>query len=105
MLRFKDFLYNTGKYKIYSYQNGFNKDKVEKIYKDIENNNFDYTSTNAIISGCKEGNTFYITEGNHRMLAALKYFKVTNDYQPVEKLIQNGIFNDKKPLVYFKFPI
>ena len=86
MLKFKDFLsYNTGKYKIYSYQNGFNMSKIEKIYKDIETNNFDYTSNSAIIAGCKEDNTFYITEGNHRMLAALKYFKLTNDYQPGRK--------------------
>lgn len=106
MLSFRNFIkYNTGKYKIYSYQNGFDMNKVKKIYLDMKSDNFDYNSKNAIISGCIDGNNIYITEGNHRMLAALKYYKNSGDYLPVEKLIKNGIFNDSKPINYFKFPI
>lgn len=104
--KFRNFIsYNTGKYKIFSYQNGFDLSKVNKIYLDIKNNDYDYFKENGIISGCRDNNIFYITEGNHRMLAALKYYKDSGDYLPVEKLIKNGIFNDTKPINYFKFPI
>ena len=58
----------------------------------------------GIVAGHRNGNDIYITEGHHRMMAALKYWLYTNDYSPVEKLVENGIFNDKKPLNYWKFP-
>jgi predicted GNAT family acetyltransferase len=104
---FKHLFYDTGKHKIYSTQTQFDKGKINEIYKDIKDNNYDYFSKKGKIAGYYYKDKYYITEGHHRILAALKYWRKYNDYQPVDKMIKNGIFEEKNPISEKprKFPI
>lgn len=95
---FSKIFYDTGKWTIYSTQTEYNNQKVEDIYNDILNNKYDYTSDRGRIAGYHYKGKYYITEGHHRILAALKYWRKYNDYQPVNKLIENGLFQEKNPV-------
>ena len=94
---FRKIFYDTGKYKIYSTQTNFDKSKIDKIYNDINNNKYDYFSDQGKIAGYFYKGKYYITEGHHRILAALKYWRKFNDYKPVDKMIKNGKFEEKDP--------
>lgn len=94
---FKHIFYDTGKHKIYSTQTEFDKDKIDKIFKDIGGNKYEYFSNKGKIAGYHYKGKYYITEGHHRILAALKYWRKYNDYQPVDKMIKNGDFEEKNP--------
>jgi hypothetical protein len=95
---FKKIFYDTGKWKIYSTQTDFDKGKIDKIYNDILYNRYDYFSNEGKIAGYYYDGKYYITEGHHRILAALKYWRKYNDYRPVDNLIQNGKFEEKNPV-------
>jgi hypothetical protein len=45
------------------------------------------------IAGYKDGNRYIINEGNHRMTAALEYFKATGDSKYVNELLRTGIWH------------
>ena len=100
------FKYDTGKYKIFSTQTSYDQEKVDKIYQAISNNKYDFNSPKGIIAGYIHNDKYYITEGHHRILAALKYWRRYNDYKPVDNMIQNGIFtkSDKKPIGNRRLP-
>lgn len=104
---FKNIFYDTGKYKIYSTQNEFDKSKINKIFQDISGNEYDFFSDKGKIAGYFHKGKYYVTEGHHRILAALKYWRIFNDYQPVDKMIKNGNFVEKNPVSENpkKFPI
>lgn len=95
---FKKIFYDTGDYKIYSTQTDFNQEKIDKIFKDINSNKYDYFSDDGKIAGYFYKGKYYITEGHHRILAALKYWRKYNDYRPVDKMIKNGNFEEKNPV-------
>jgi len=95
---FKKIFYDTGKYKIYSTQTDFNREKIDKIFKDICDNKYDYFSDNGKIAGYFYKGKYYITEGHHRILSALKYWRKYSDYKPVDKMIKGGNFEEKNPV-------
>lgn len=94
---FRKIFYDTGEYKIYSTQTDFDKSKIDTIYNDIYKNKYDYFSDDGKIAGYYYNGKYYITEGHHRILAALKYWRKYKDYRPVDKMIKNGRFEDKNP--------
>jgi len=101
---FKKLMYDTGKYEIYSTQTSYDEEKIEKIYKDIWHNNYNFRSDNGKISGYIYKGKYYITKGHHKMLAALRNWKRNKDYLPVDKLIKLGNFKERKVVNKHKFP-
>lgn len=100
----KKFFYDTGKYKIYSTQTDYDLSKVSDIYNDINRSKYDYFSNRGKIAGYIHNGKYYITEGHHRVLAAISYWKKYKDYKPLDKLIVNGNFIERDPIKYWKFP-
>lgn len=102
--RLKEFLkYDTGKYKIWSTQNYIDNSKLNDIENLISKNKFDF---NNKIAGYLFNGEYYISEGHHRIVAALNYWKNTGDYTAVETMIENGIWYDckKEPYPKWKLP-
>ncbi|MEY0972624.1 hypothetical protein [Providencia huaxiensis] len=58
---------------------------------DMLSNNYRFTAPEGIIAGYvdKRG-IHYISEGNHRMVAAKEIYVKTGDSQYINKLIENG---------------
>lgn len=105
---FNVFEYNTGLYKIYATQTYFNFNKVDYFYETMNDGKYKFFSNEGKIAGYIVKNKYYISEGHHRMFAALKYWKKHDDYSIVDKLIKNGIFVEKDKVpnnFYKKFPI
>jgi len=105
---FNIFDYNTGLYKIYATQTDFDFNKVDYFYDIIDKGEYRFFSNEGKIAGYFVNNKYYISEGHHRMLAALKYWKKHNDYSVVDKLIKNGLITPKDKVpnnFYKKFPI
>jgi hypothetical protein len=101
---FRKLFYDTGKYKIFSTQTDYDDEHIEKIYDDIRGNKYRYHSPEGKIAGYFYKDKYYITEGHHRILAALRYWKRWGSYLPVEKMIKLGNFEERKEPVYHKFP-
>lgn len=98
--------YNTGLYDIRMTQYFIDESKVDSIKKSMINGDYNFDENNNIIGVEIFNNVYYITEGHHRMNAALKIWSEYNDYSFVEKLISNSkkYIIKKKPLSYkFKF--
>lgn len=63
-------------------------------------NSYDSTAYKGRIAGFidSKGN-YYISEGNHRMVAAQELYKKTGDYSFIDKLLKNGLWTKtEKPL-------
>lgn len=106
---FNWFKYDTGKYKIFSTKTSYDKEEINKIFQDIDNDEYNFHSPSGTIAGYIHDDIYYITDGNHKILAALRYWYRYNNYLPVEKLIKNGMFTNKRPdsirgLIIRKFP-
>lgn len=103
MLKFLN-KYNTGKYNIKMTQNFLDRDKVNSIKKDMLLNKYDFNLDGNKIGIEAYNDTYYISEGHHRMQAALEIWKEKGDYINVENLIKNGyIYHIKHEPISFRF--
>ncbi|HID4044093.1 TPA: hemagglutinin repeat-containing protein [Pluralibacter gergoviae] len=83
---------------IKSMQTGLrNPQQVDQIKNDMISGNYRFTSPEGRIAGYidSKGN-YYISEGNHRMVAAQEIYKKTGDRSYIEKLLQNGSWTQTK---------
>lgn len=105
-MKFLKLFTDTGNYKLKMTQSSVDKSKVEQMKKSMKSNSFDFTIDNNKIGYEVFNDTYYVTEGHHRMQAALEIWKETSDYSFVENLIKNGLRYDisKKPQS-FRFSI
>lgn len=71
--------------------------QVDQIKGDMLNGNYRFTAPEGRIAGYvdSKGN-YYISEGNHRMVAAQEIYKNTGDASYIEKLLQNGSWDQTK---------
>ncbi|HGN1705995.1 TPA: DUF637 domain-containing protein [Providencia rettgeri] len=68
-----------------------NPSQIDQMKVDMLSNNYRFTAPEGIIAGYvdKKG-IYYISEGNHRMVAAKEIYVKTGDSQYINKLIENG---------------
>lgn len=68
-----------------------NPNQIDQMKIDMLSNNYKFTAPEGIIAGYldKKG-VYYISEGNHRMVAAKEIYVKTGDSQYINKLIENG---------------
>ncbi len=78
-----------------STQPGLNSDKVTQIPGLIRSmaNGESIPAT----GGYRDGNRFIISEGNHRMAAALEMYKQTGNPQYVQRLLNEGRWTNLRP--------
>lgn len=70
---------------------------IDKLKKDMLNGEFKFSESKGRIAGYVDGQgRYYITEGNHRMVAAQEIYKQTGDASHIEKLIKNGVWTESK---------
>ncbi|MCW6541018.1 adhesin, partial [Yersinia ruckeri] len=71
--------------------------QVDQIKGDMLSGNYRFTAPEGRIAGYvdSKGN-YYISEGNHRMVAAQEIYKKTSDASYIEKLLQNGSWTQTK---------
>ncbi len=77
---------------IKSMQTGLrNPQQVDQIKNDMTSGNYRFNAPEGRIAGYidSKGN-YYISEGNHRMVAAQEIYKNTGDKSYIDKLLQNG---------------
>lgn len=69
--------------------------------RDMMNGNYDFKKPDNIIAGYVDAKgNYYITEGHHRMAAAMEIYKKTGDTSYVNKLLLNGKWTEiRKPPV------
>lgn len=74
-----------------------NPQQVDQLKNDMVSGNYKFTAPEGRIAGYvdSKGN-YYISEGNHRMVAAQEIYKKTGDASYIEKLIQNGSWTQTK---------
>ena len=77
---------------IKSMQTGLrNPQQVDQIKNDMTSGNYRFNAPEGRIAGYIDSKgSYYISEGNHRMVAAQEIFKKTGDKSYVDKLLQNG---------------
>lgn len=83
---------------IKSLQTGLrNPQQVDAIKNDMVSGNYRFTAPEGRIAGYvdSKGN-YYISEGNHRMVAAQEIYKKTGDHSYIDKLLQNGLWTQTK---------
>lgn len=78
-------------------QNLKNFEIVEDYLNQMRNNSFDASTGGA--GYVYEGRTI-MTDGNHKMNAAIKYFIETGDDKFINSIIKNGNFNNANPASY-----
>ncbi|CNI62255.1 putative hemolysin [Yersinia intermedia] len=74
-----------------------NPQQVDQLKNDMVSGNYKFTAPEGRIARYvdSKGN-YYISEGNHRMVAAQEIYKKTGDASYIEKLIQNGSWTQTK---------
>lgn len=74
-----------------------NPQQVDQIKGDMLSGNYRFTAPEGLIAGYvdSKGN-YYISEGNHRMVAAQEIYKKTSDASYIEQLLQNGSWTQAK---------
>jgi RHS repeat-associated protein len=82
---------------IFSVQKSLNSRIVKKYFNQMMNGEF--KSTRGAAGFFSDGN-YYLTEGNHRMTAALQYAFETGDVKYVNAIISQGRFTAANPLEY-----
>nr|WP_255703100.1 VENN motif pre-toxin domain-containing protein [Pantoea sp. Mb-10] len=83
---------------IKSMQTGLrNPQQVDQIKNDMTSGNYRFNAPEGRIAGYidSKGN-YYISEGNHRMVAAQEIYKKTGDKSYIDKLLQNGSWTQTK---------
>ncbi|MDD1151786.1 VENN motif pre-toxin domain-containing protein, partial [Pseudomonas sp. TNT2022 ID357] len=86
-------IYKTGSSSgIKSMQVGLrNPQQVDQIKNDMLSNNYRFTAPEGRIAGYVDSKgTYYISEGNHRMVAAQEIYKKTGGASFIEQLLKNG---------------
>jgi DNA-directed RNA polymerase beta' subunit len=76
-----------------------NPTQIDSIKHDMINEIYDFKKIDNIIAGYvdSKGN-YYVTEGHHRMVAAMEIYKETGNASYVKKLLSNGKWTEiKKP--------
>ncbi|QGU89257.1 hemagglutinin repeat-containing protein [Erwinia sorbitola] len=74
-----------------------NPQQVDQLKNDMVSGNYKFTAPEGRIAGYVDSKgSYYISEGNHRMVAAQEIYKKTGDVSYVEKLIQNGSWTQTK---------
>ncbi|OON33532.1 hypothetical protein BTJ39_24125, partial [Izhakiella australiensis] len=74
-----------------------NPQQVEQLKNDMMSGNYKFTAPEGRIAGYVDSKgIYYISEGNHRMVAAQEIYKKTGDASYIEKLIQNGSWTQTK---------
>lgn len=106
-MKFLNFFNSTGIYTIRMTQNFLDKSKVEAIKKQMTSNKFNFMDDKNKIAYDFINNVYYITEGYHRMQAALEIWKESENYEYIKKLISNGIKYEvnKPPYKSWRFKI
>lgn len=91
---------------IYSAQRGINSSIANKYYTQMLEGAYDMSKGGA--GFFYKGRTI-LTEGNHRMVAAIKYGLETGEFKYVQAIIKNGNFSTGNPANYglkvFKLPV
>lgn len=87
---------NTGYINLRMTQSFIDKNKVNEIKKSMESNTYDYDLDDNRIGIEIYNNVYYVSEGHHRMQAALEMWKSTGDYTPVENLVKKAVCYDIK---------
>ncbi|WP_323113017.1 VENN motif pre-toxin domain-containing protein, partial [Serratia liquefaciens] len=74
-----------------------NPDYVDKLKKDMLGGDFKFTDPKGKIAGYVDAQgRYYITEGNHRMVAAQEIYKQTGDAKYIDQLLRNGVWTQSK---------
>jgi hypothetical protein len=74
-----------------------NPDYVDTLKKDMLDGNFKFSDPKGKIAGYVDSQgRYYITEGNHRMVAAQEIYKQTGDAKYIEQLLKNGVWTQSK---------
>jgi filamentous hemagglutinin len=74
-----------------------NPDYVDKLKKDMLGGDFKFTDPKGKIAGYVDAQgRYYITEGNHRMVAAQEIYKQTGDAKYIDQLLKNGVWTQSK---------
>jgi filamentous hemagglutinin len=74
-----------------------NPKQVDQIKNDMLSNNYRFTAPEGRIAGYVDSKgTYYISEGNHRMVAAQEIFRKTGDASFIDKLLKNGSWTQTK---------
>ncbi|WP_205954124.1 hemagglutinin repeat-containing protein [Pantoea stewartii] len=74
-----------------------NPQQVDQLKNDMLSGNYKFTAPEGRIAGYIDSKgIYYISEGNHRMVAAQEIYKKTGDASYIEKLIQNGSWTQTK---------
>lgn len=84
--KYLNFKSNTGKFNIKSTQDFIDRNKVNSIKESMLRGEYKFDVPNNIIACYTKDNIYYITEGHHRMSAALSIWKETGNW-----LISNSI--------------
>ncbi|MGV6862647.1 MAG: RHS repeat-associated core domain-containing protein [Putridiphycobacter sp.] len=85
------------KYNVYSAQKKVFQGQVDKYYKQMKNNTFDMSSGGA---GFYHNGKYIMTEGNHRMYAAIKYAIETGDTKYINSILKNSNIQNANPKAY-----
>jgi hypothetical protein len=75
-------------------QRGFREpESIARIKADMQNGRFRFEADEGRIAGYRDpqGN-YYITEGHHRMAAAMEIFEETGNPANVNRLLENGLW-------------
>jgi filamentous hemagglutinin len=66
-------------------------EKISNIKADMQNDRYEFNAPRGQIAGNRDPQgTYYITEGHHRMAAAMEIFEETGDPSNVNRLLENG---------------
>ena len=90
---------------ILSTQRGINPAKVAEYFEQMSNGTYKPTGGAGYIHDGK----FILTDGNHRMNAAIQHGIETGNYQYIEQIINKGNFIRRNPLIdnykVYKLPV
>lgn len=82
---------------------------LEEIKSDMLNETFDYNLVEARVGGFYHNRTgtFFVTDGHHRLAAALEVAVETGDYKPFKKLMALGLWerSDSLPKTHYRLPM
>lgn len=66
---------------------------VKALIEAMKNGTYEYTAARGIISGFVDAKgVYYISEGHHRVAAAMEILKTTGDSGPLVQLMNNGVW-------------
>ncbi|HST20354.1 MAG TPA: DUF4157 domain-containing protein [Blastocatellia bacterium] len=77
-------------------QRGFREpESIPQIKADMQNGTFRFEAPEGRIAGWRDAQgNYYLSEGHHRMTAAMEIFEETGDPSNVNRLLQNGLWRE-----------